>query len=112
MTKAQITNPKGYKCAPEGHTTERFEFGAVVGGTVADWAIASGNAEEIKEEIPAEFETTLDLRGYTKVQLISLAEKRGITINERDRVEEIRATILADIEDELAEDSDDEGADE
>ena len=42
--KAKITNPHGYKCAPEGHTTVHFDVGSIVEGHIAEMAIADGAA--------------------------------------------------------------------
>jgi hypothetical protein len=42
--KAKITNPNGYKCAPEGHTIMHFDAGAIVEGVVAEMAILDGHA--------------------------------------------------------------------
>lgn len=47
MTKAKITKQQGYRCAPEGARIETFDFGSVVTGKVADWAIADGAAQPV-----------------------------------------------------------------
>lgn len=49
MTSAKIIAPDGYKAAPNGHTTNTYRCGEVVTGQVAEWALADGAAEEIKE---------------------------------------------------------------
>ena len=46
MIEAVITEPRGYRCAPEGHTTVSFPFGTKVSGIVAEWALAAGAAEK------------------------------------------------------------------
>lgn len=47
MTTAKITRKEGYICAPGGARVERFGFGAVVSGQVAEWAIADGAAKRM-----------------------------------------------------------------
>lgn len=47
MTTAKITLKDGYDCAPTGARVERFAFGAVVSGQVAEWAIADGAAQRM-----------------------------------------------------------------
>ena len=42
--KAKITDPKGFRCAPEGHTVVTFPHGAEVVGQVAKWAVDMGAA--------------------------------------------------------------------
>ena len=42
--KAKITNPNGYKCAPEGHTIMHFDAGSIVEGVIAEMAILDGHA--------------------------------------------------------------------
>lgn len=52
--QAKITNPKGYSCAPDGHTVVTFACGEVVSGSVAQWAVGAGDADEMKA--PAKLE--------------------------------------------------------
>ena len=47
MTTAKITRKTGYECAPTGARVERFAFGTVVSGSVAEWAIADGAAQRM-----------------------------------------------------------------
>jgi hypothetical protein len=47
MTKAKITNPEGFKCAPEGHTVITIPFNTIVEGKVADWALDARCASRI-----------------------------------------------------------------
>lgn len=47
MTKAKITKPEGYRCAPDGSTVQHFAFGTKVEGKVADWALADGAAQRM-----------------------------------------------------------------
>jgi hypothetical protein len=56
MTKAKITDPKGYNAAPLGHTVEHYPYGAAVVGNVAEWALADGKAS-----------TDFDPRSETKI---------------------------------------------
>ena len=52
MTKATITAKEGYSCCPDGHTVKHFEFGAVVHGNAAEFAIADG-AASVEKAKPA-----------------------------------------------------------
>jgi len=45
--RAVITEPGGFRCAPEGHTVKVFPMGAEVTGAVAEWAIAAGKADPV-----------------------------------------------------------------
>lgn len=61
VTKAKITLPAGYKCAPQGHTVITIPMGETVTGDIAEWAIGDGAAqrmfnpvEEAKIVAPAE----------------------------------------------------------
>ena len=44
MAQAKITDPLGYKCAPDGHTIVTYPLGVVVTGQVAVWALADHKA--------------------------------------------------------------------
>ena len=39
--KAKITKEDGFECAPDGHTVVVFNFGDIVTGQVAEWALAA-----------------------------------------------------------------------
>lgn len=57
MTRAKITRPTGYNCAPQGHTVVNFPMGTIVDGEVAEWALADRAASamlEKKVEAPEE----------------------------------------------------------
>lgn len=47
MTTAKITKREGYRCCPDGHTMAVFEFGAIVEGQVAEWALADKAASRM-----------------------------------------------------------------
>ena len=47
MTTAKITRKNGYECAPSGFAVERFAFGDIVSGRVAEWAIADKAAQRM-----------------------------------------------------------------
>ncbi|MCJ8334557.1 MAG: hypothetical protein MJH10_09990 [Epibacterium sp.] len=47
--KAKVTNPLGYRCAPQGHTVVTFPIGTVLEGDMARAAIASKDARRINE---------------------------------------------------------------
>lgn len=47
--KAKITNPLGYRCAPEGHTVVHFAAGVIVTGKIAEWALADHAAQRMFE---------------------------------------------------------------
>ena len=69
--KAKITNPNGYKCAPEGHTIMHFDAGSIVEGVVAEMAILDGHATvfqdvEIETKIVAPAEIKADTKADTK----------------------------------------------
>ena len=36
--QAKVTNPAGYRCAPNGAIVVVFPFGEVISGQVAEWA--------------------------------------------------------------------------
>ena len=38
--RVKISKREGYKCAPLGHTVEFFEFGEIVNGQAAEYALA------------------------------------------------------------------------
>ena len=67
MTTAKITRKTGYECAPTGARMERFAFGSVVSGQVAEWAIADGAAQRM-----------FDPRTDTQVQAVPEAKKAHI----------------------------------
>lgn len=50
MTKAKITKPNGYDCAPAGHTIVHFPCGAIVEGQVAEWALQDRAAQRILDK--------------------------------------------------------------
>lgn len=43
--QARITDPNGFRCAPEGHTTVTIAFGTIVDEPIAVWAVDMGKAE-------------------------------------------------------------------
>lgn len=45
--RAEVTNPRGFRCAPDGHTVEVYLQGSIVQGQVARWAVDSGDASYI-----------------------------------------------------------------
>lgn len=51
MTKAKITDPKGFDCAPRGSVIEHFPQGAVVEGKVAEWALAAKKANRMFDPV-------------------------------------------------------------
>lgn len=73
MRRAKITRKEGYQCAPEGFRVDRFEFGAIVTGKVAEWALADKAAqamfdprEEAKVETVPEVKAAPKRRGRKK----------------------------------------------
>lgn len=42
--QAKVTNPAGYRCAPNGAIVVVFQFGEVISGQVAEWAVDEGAA--------------------------------------------------------------------
>ena len=48
--KAKITKKDGYRCAPEGHTVEFYEFGEIVEGQAAEYAVADKAAKRMLEK--------------------------------------------------------------
>jgi len=48
--QAKITNQKGFRIAPQGHTVEHYAVGTIVSGYIAEKALANGVAEEILEK--------------------------------------------------------------
>lgn len=71
--KAKITNPNGYKCAPEGHTIMHFDAGAIVEGAIAEMAILDGYATafqdvEIETKIVAPSEIKATAMADTKAE--------------------------------------------
>ena len=69
--KAKITNPNGYKCAPEGHTIMHFDAGSIVEGVIAEMAILDGHAMafqdvEIETKVVAPAEVKVDTKADAK----------------------------------------------
>lgn len=50
VMKAKITNKNGYECFPGGFKLKRFEFGEIVTGQVAEWALADKAAKRMLEK--------------------------------------------------------------
>lgn len=70
MSKAKITRPDGFRCAPEGHTVITIPCGTIVEGQVAEWALADRAASrmfdprtETKVESPPETKAEPKKRG-------------------------------------------------
>ena len=77
--KAKITNPNGYKCAPEGHTIMHFDAGSIVEGVVAEMAILDGHAMAFQD---VEIETKVVAPDEIKVAAMADAKsdiKKGRT---------------------------------
>lgn len=51
MTKAKITKPNGYKCAPDGHTVITVPFNTIVEGQIAEWALADKAASAMFDPV-------------------------------------------------------------
>lgn len=66
MTRAKITKKDGYRCAPKGAVIEVFQFGEIVDGQVAEWALADRAASRL-----------FDPREETKVEAPTETKKRG-----------------------------------
>lgn len=64
--KAMITNPNGYKCAPEGHTIVHFDVGSIVEGYIAKIALADGAAIEIQAVTNGDIEKKNDVHEASK----------------------------------------------
>lgn len=47
--KARITNPQGFRCAPDGAVVVTYPYGTEVEGQVARWAVDMGNAAWLPE---------------------------------------------------------------
>ena len=62
--KAKITNPNGYKCAPEGHTIMHFDACSIVEGVIAEMAILDGHAMAFQD---VEIETKVVAPAEVKV---------------------------------------------
>ena len=61
--KAKITNPNGYKCAPEGHTIMHFDAGSIVEGVIAEMAILDGHAMAFQDvEIETKVVTPAEIK--------------------------------------------------
>jgi hypothetical protein len=78
--KAKITNPNGYKCAPEGHTIIHFDAGAIVEGVVAEMAILDGHAMAFQD---VEIETKVVAPAEIKVA--AMADYKADTKKGRTR---------------------------
>lgn len=77
--KAKITNPNGYKCAPEGHTIMHFDAGSIVEGVIAEMAILDGHAMAFQD---VEIETKVVAPAEVKVSAMADAKtdaKKGRT---------------------------------
>ena len=77
--KAKITNPNGYKCAPEGHTIIHFDAGSIVEGVIAEMAILDGHAMAFQD---VEIETKVVSPAEVKVAHMADAKadaKKGRT---------------------------------
>ena len=73
--KAKITNPNGYKCAPEGHTIVHFDAGSIVEGVIAEMAILDGHARAFQD---VEIETKVV--GPSEIKVAAMADtKKGRT---------------------------------
>ena len=65
--KAKITNPNGYKCAPEGHTIMHFDAGSIVEGVIAEMAILDGHAMAFQDvEIETKVVAPTEVKADTK----------------------------------------------
>ena len=69
--KAKITNPNGYKCAPEGHTIMHFDAGSIVEGVIAEMAILDGHAMAFQD---VEIETKVVAPSEVKVAAMTDAK--------------------------------------
>ena len=78
--KAKITNPHGYKCAPEGHTTVHFDVGSIVEGHIAEMAIADGAAMAFQDmKIETKVVAPSEAKAPTEVKAPVEAPKKGRT---------------------------------
>jgi hypothetical protein len=70
--KAKITNPNGYKCAPEGHTIMHFDAGSIVEGVIAEMAILDGHAMAFQD---VEIETKVV--APTEIKVAAMADAKA-----------------------------------
>jgi hypothetical protein len=74
--KAKITNPNGYKCAPEGHTIMHFDAGSIVEGVIAEMAILDGHAMAFQDvEIETKVVAPTEIKGAAMADAKADAKK-------------------------------------
>jgi len=68
LTQAKITLREGYRCAPNGAIIQLFEFGDVVTGQVAEWAIADKAASRMFPDLETKPAATLERKRTRKAK--------------------------------------------
>lgn len=70
MARAKITKKNGYICAPSGAKTQVFQFGEIVSGQVAEWALADNAAQRM-------FDPRSDVQAIEDIETKGQPKRRG-----------------------------------